>query len=87
VARHAGFLPATTPTVFLFRCILHDRQTWNGMAGTCQRDIQTQFFIISSGLPAGRTLNKPTAAWGGKECEEFPDFGETPALPKRETTR
>jgi hypothetical protein len=38
-----------------------------------------QFFMISSGLPAGRTLNKPTAAWGGKECEEFPDFGETPA--------
>jgi len=43
--------------------------------------------MISSGLPAGRTLNKPTAAWGGKECENFLDFDETPALPKRETTR
>ncbi|GAC1524452.1 MAG: hypothetical protein NVS3B11_25210 [Collimonas sp.] len=58
-----------------------------GKAGTCQRDIQLSFFIISSGLPAGMTLNKPTAAWGGKECEKFLDFDETPALPKRETTR
>jgi hypothetical protein len=76
---------------FLFRCVLNDRQLQDslskGTAGTCQRDIQAQFFMISSGLPAGRTLNKPTTAWGGKECEDIPDFDETPALPKRETTR